>query len=83
MQYSLFCFISHTVLLVHMADANALVIGGTGLVGRHTVVELHGKDTNIITLSRGTNEFKFPDRLAVAITNDERGDNPGSAVITV
>ena len=45
MQHSPFYFISHTVLLVHMADTNALVIGGTGFVGRHTVVELHDKDT--------------------------------------
>ena len=45
MQHSPFYFISHTVLLVRMADTNALVIGGTGFVGRHTVVELHDKDT--------------------------------------
>lgn len=82
MQHSPFYFISHTVSLVHMADTNALVIGGTGFIGRHTVVKLCTRH-DITTLSQGTNEFKFPDRLAVAITNDERGDNPGSAVITV
>lgn len=38
---------------------SALVIGGTGFVGRHTVAELHEHGYTVTSLSRNDHDFQF------------------------
>lgn len=44
---------------------SALVIGGTGFVGRHTVRELLYHDYDVTTLARGTGGYRLPARFPV------------------
>ena len=44
---------------------SALVIGGTGFVGRHTVADLLDHGYDVTAVSRDSQGYRFPDRLPV------------------
>lgn len=62
-----------------MTDANSLVIGGTGFVGRHTVAELLDHGYDVTALSRGSHGFRFPDGMAVDHVTADRTDDDALA----
>lgn len=53
---------------------SALVIGGTGFLGRHAVENLHAHDYDVVSLSRHPPEFPFSDPSAVDHVTDDRTD---------
>jgi nucleoside-diphosphate-sugar epimerase len=59
----------------------ALVIGGTGFVGRHTVRELLDHDYDVTVLARGTHGYRFPDRLPVEQFTANRTDEDALAAV--
>ncbi|WP_135304814.1 NAD-dependent epimerase/dehydratase family protein [Haloarcula amylovorans] len=54
---------------------SALVIGGTGFIGRHTAEELHDNGYEVTTLSRSTPEREFTDRDAITHISADRTDD--------
>lgn len=58
-----------------MVSRNALVIGGTGFLGRHTVAELLDHNYDVTVLSRGSHGFQFPDGMAVDHVTGDRTDD--------
>lgn len=59
--------------------SSALVIGGTGFVGRHTIVELIDHGYDVTTVSRGRHERLVPDRL---VSDHIVGDRTDDTVLT-
>lgn len=55
--------------------ASALVIGGTGFVGRHTVAELRDHGYDVTALSRGAHGFQFSEQTAVDHFTSDRTDD--------
>jgi 2'-hydroxyisoflavone reductase len=53
---------------------SALVIGGTGFIGRHTVLELLDHDYDVTVLTRGTGGYRLPDKLSVDHIAADRTD---------
>ncbi|WP_331232366.1 NAD-dependent epimerase/dehydratase family protein [Natronorarus salvus] len=53
---------------------DALVIGGTGFIGRHTIENLLDHDYDVTSLSRGEPEFPFSDPGAVDHLIGDRSD---------
>lgn len=53
---------------------DALCIGGTRFIGRHTVEELLAHDYSVATFSRGESGDPFADRDGVAATRGDRND---------
>ena len=53
---------------------SALVIGGTGFVGRHTVRELLDHDYDVTTISRDSHGFRFGEELSVEQVTANRTD---------
>lgn len=53
---------------------SALVVGGTGFVGRHTVRELLDHGYDVTAVARGTSGYRFPDELPVDRITADRGD---------
>ncbi|MFB6253730.1 MAG: NAD-dependent epimerase/dehydratase family protein, partial [Halobacteriaceae archaeon] len=62
------------MLIIVMENTNALVIGGTGFVGRHTVAELLNHEYDVTALSRGSHDFRFSDQLTVDHIAGDRTD---------
>ena len=54
---------------------SALVIGGTGFVGRHTVTELLDSGYDVATLGRSSREFEFGDDSTVDHISGDRSDD--------
>lgn len=54
---------------------SALVIGGTGFIGRYTAEELHDYGYEVTTLSRSTPESEFTDRAAITHISADRTDD--------
>jgi nucleoside-diphosphate-sugar epimerase len=61
---------------------HALVIGGTGFVGRHTVRELFDHDYDVTSMARETHDSRFPDRLAVTEVAADRTDEDALADVS-
>lgn len=57
-----------------MVEPTALVIGGTGFVGRHTVAEFRDHGYAVATLSRGSHGFEFPDEMGIDQLIGDRTD---------
>jgi nucleoside-diphosphate-sugar epimerase len=53
---------------------SALVIGGTGFVGRHTVRDLLDHDYDVTTISRDSHGFRFGEELSVEQVTADRTD---------
>lgn len=53
---------------------SALVIGGTGFIGRHTVAELLAHDYHVTTISRGEQPLQFEDGRSVPHVAGDRSD---------
>lgn len=53
---------------------NALVIGGTGFIGRHTVEELLNHDYTVTTIARGDHDDPFAERDEVSSYRADRND---------
>ena len=58
---------------------HALVIGGTGFVGRHTVRELLDHGYDVTAVSRDSHGYRFPDRLRVDHVTTDRTDEDALA----
>lgn len=53
---------------------NALVIGGTGFIGRHTVAELLNHDYSVTTVARGEHNDPFAEHDEVSFHRADRND---------
>lgn len=53
---------------------SALVIGGTGFIGRHTVAELLAHDYHVTTMSRSERPIEHDDGAAVDHVAGDRAD---------
>lgn len=62
--------------------SSALVIGGTGFVGRHTVAELLAHHYEVTTLSRDRHGFQFPDGASVDHVIGDRRDEDTLTEVT-
>lgn len=61
---------------------SALVVGGTGFIGRHTVEELLDHGYDVTTLSRSTPGDQFTDRAGVTHVTADRTDDDALADAT-
>ncbi len=58
---------------------SALVIGGTGFVGRHTVRELLDQDYDVTTISRDRHGFRFGEEFPITRITADRTDEDALA----